>query len=144
MSYYIPVTDHFCVSQRLVNTSVIFCDCVLSAFSHFTLLLMWPPGKKWRHSASKRTLLNFEISFFVCKLIMLCNHMKKYKVLWGIYEKKFTFSECLGKNHKTHNLILQFLLVVKNNVEQNIFFWCFIEDANMLYYYRKKYFKSRR
>ena len=44
-----------------------------------------------------------------------------------------------GKNHKTRNLILQFLLVVKNVVEQNKFFWCFIEDANMLYYYRKKY-----
>ena len=59
------------------------------------------------------------------------------------FTKTFTFSEWLGKYRKTHNLILQFLLIVKSVVERNQFFWCFIEHEYMLHWYRKKYLKSK-
>ena len=137
MSPYI--TDHwFTIMSHNVqqNKSVTFCDCVLTAFSHFTLLFMWPPVKKWRHSTSKRKFRTFKTRLLFATLIMLCTHMKKYKVQLGVY-KKVTFCECFGKNRKNHNLILQFLLIVRSVVEQNQFFWCFIEHEYMLHWYRK-------
>ena len=48
---------------------------------------MCPPVKKWRHSESKSKLRNFENSLLFAELIMLCKHVKKYKMQRGVYEK---------------------------------------------------------
>ena len=136
MSY--NIFDHFYVSQRLVKQKYDFLRLrTYCVFPFYPTDNVTPPVKKWRHSASKRKLLNFEISLLSANWSCFATIWKSTKYNEG-FTKQFTFSECLGKNHKTHTLILQFLLVVKCVVEQNKFYWCFIEDANMLYYYRKK------
>ena len=50
------------------GTSVIFCDWVLTAFFHVTLLLMWPQVKKWCHNKSRSKLRSFKNSFVFAKM----------------------------------------------------------------------------
>ena len=83
MLYYI--TNNFQVSHRSVKWK---CDFLrLRTYYVFTLLSMWPPVKKWRHSKYKRKFGNFENSLWFSQLIMPCVHMKKYTGQQGVYEK---------------------------------------------------------